>query len=300
MEDRSTFDPTPSAEPTGLTDIQTPPTPSPDAAVPLDDGYSETSIKVLEGLEAVRKRPGMYIGDTTARGLHHLVYEIVDNAIDEHMAGRCNNIQVKINGDGSISIIDDGSGIPVGPYSHVNPTLNGRPTVEIVFTVLHAGGKFDHDSYKVSGGLHGVGASVVNALSEYLEIEIARSGKLYTMSFERGAVNEELHVIGERKKTGTKVTFKPDTQVFPDIEFRYETLAGRLRELAYLNPGLNIIIEDERTGKTQTYNYPEGIAAFVKNLNDAKTVLHEQPIYFKAEDNEQGLVVEVAIQYNDS
>ena len=208
--------------------------------------YSEQNIKVLEGLEAVRKRPGMYIGDTTARGLHHLVYEIIDNAIDEHMADRCANIHVKINADGSIYIIDDGSGIPVGPYQHDNPKLNGRPTVEIVMTVLHAGGKFDHDSYKISGGLHGVGASVVNALSEWFEVEIARDGKLYTMSFERGEVVEELHVIGQRTKTGTKITFKADPQVFPDTDFRYETLTGRLRELAYLNPGLVIHIEDER------------------------------------------------------
>lgn len=261
--------------------------------------YSESSIKVLEGLEAVRKRPGMYIGDTTTRGLHHLVYEIFDNAIDEHMAGRCDNVQVKLNTDGSVSIIDDGSGIPVGPYSHSNPQLNGRPTVEIVMTVLHAGGKFDHDSYKVSGGLHGVGASVVNALSEWLEVEVARGGKLYAMSFERGSVTEELHVIGDRKKTGTRVTFRPDPELFPDTDFRYETLAGRLKELAYLNPGLTIVIEDQRTGKAATYLFPEGIASFVASLNHGKNVLHE-PIYFKTEDREQSLVCEIALQYNDS
>ncbi|HEX7009825.1 MAG TPA: DNA topoisomerase (ATP-hydrolyzing) subunit B [Phycisphaeraceae bacterium] len=271
-----------------------------DGAAPLvEGGYSESSIKVLEGLEAVRKRPGMYIGDTTARGLHHLVYEIVDNSIDEHMAGRCNNIEIRLNADGSVSVIDDGSGIPVGPYRHENPALNGRPTVEIVFSVLHAGGKFDHDTYKVSGGLHGVGASVVNALSEYLEIEVARGGKLHAMSFERGKVAQELHVIGERKKTGTKVTFKPDPQIFPDITFRFETLAGRLRELAYLNPGLHITIEDEANGKRQVFNYPDGLAAFVKALNEGKTVLHD-PIYFKVEDPSQNLIIEVALQYNDS
>ncbi|MEX0886447.1 MAG: DNA topoisomerase (ATP-hydrolyzing) subunit B [Phycisphaeraceae bacterium] len=281
MEDRPSLDPVPSLPVAG-------------------DDYSETSIKVLEGLEAVRKRPGMYIGDTTARGLHHLVYEIVDNAIDEHMAGRCNRIQIRINADGSLSVVDDGSGIPVGPYAHQNPALHGRPTVEIVFTVLHAGGKFDHDSYKVSGGLHGVGASVVNALAEYLEIEVARAGQLYAMSFERGKVSEELRVIGERTKTGTKVSFKPDPQVFPDTSFDFQTLAGRLRELAYLNPGLTITIDDDRTGKSQSFHYPDGIAAFVKAINETKNVLNREPIYFLVEDEPQSLVVEVAIQYNDS
>ena len=262
--------------------------------------YSEQSIKVLEGLEAVRKRPGMYIGDTTARGLHHLVYEIVDNSIDEHMAGRCDRIEIRINADGSISVIDDGHGIPVGPYSHSNPKLDGRPTVEIILTVLHAGGKFDHEAYKTSGGLHGVGASVVNALSEWLEVEVARDGKLHAMSFERGAVAEELHVIGERSKTGTKVSFKPDHQIFPETEFRFETLSGRLKELAYLNPGLTIAIEDERTKKSVTYNFPDGIASFVTALNEGKTSLHDPPIYFRVEDESQNLLIEVAMQYNDS
>ncbi|GAB4190122.1 MAG: DNA gyrase subunit B [Phycisphaeraceae bacterium] len=262
--------------------------------------YDVQSIKVLEGLEAVRKRPGMYIGDTTTRGLHHLVYELVDNSIDEHMAGRCDHLEVKINADGSVSVIDDGSGIPVGPYQHANPQLNGRPTVEIVMTVLHAGGKFDHDAYKVSGGLHGVGASVVNALSEYLEVEVARDGKLYAMSFERGKVSEELHVIGERSKTGTKVTFKPDPQIFDECEFRYETLAGRLKELAYLNPGFHITLIDERAEKTQEFCFPDGIQSFVAALNEGKNVLVDPPIYFKTEDTEQNLVCEVAIQYNDS
>ncbi len=276
-----------------------PPATAPQAPKPKGE-YSEQNIKVLEGLEAVRKRPGMYIGDTTPRGLHHLVYEIVDNAIDEHMAGRCDHLEVKINADGSVSIIDDGSGIPVGPYQHSNPKLNGRPTVEIVMTVLHAGGKFDHDSYKVSGGLHGVGASVVNALSEYLEVEVARDGKLHAMSFERGVVSEELHVIGERSKTGTKVTFKPDPQIFPEIDFRYETLAGRLKELAYLNPGFKITITDERNEKSQAYCFPDGIASFVIALNEGKNTILDPPIYFKTEDESQSLVCEIAIQYNDS
>ncbi len=262
--------------------------------------YNEGSIKVLEGLEAVRLRPGMYIGDTTVRGLHHLVYEIVDNSIDEHMAGRCSLIAVKINADGSLSVSDDGSGIPVGPFAHANPQLNGKPTVEIVMTVLHAGGKFDHDSYKVSGGLHGVGASVVNALSEWMDVESARAGKLHTISFERGHVVEPLHVIGEQKKTGTKVTFKPDPKIFPDVEFRFETLLNRLRELAYLNPGLTITMEDERTNKAQTLHFPEGIVHFVRSLNEGKNVVIDPPIYFKAKDPNSDLVVEIAIQHNDS
>ncbi len=275
---------------------------------PAAGAYSEENIKVLEGLEAVRKRPGMYIGDTAARGLHHLVYEIVDNAIDEHMAGRCSMIEIKLNADGSCSVIDDGSGIPVGPYKHANPALHGRPTVEIILTVLHAGGKFDHSAYKTSGGLHGVGASVVNALSEWLEVEVARAGKLHAMSFERGDVSEKLHVIGTREKTGTKVTFKPDGTIFPDTQFRFETLATRLKELAYLNPGLTIVISDDRpeapeAHKQQTFCFPEGIAAFVKAMNEGKSALHD-PIYLRVEGGDDtpaaGLVIEVAAQYNDS
>ncbi len=267
---------------------------------PVSGQYTEASIKVLEGLEAVRKRPGMYIGDTTTRGLHHLIYEIVDNAIDEHMAGRCDNVNVTFHADGSVSIIDDGSGIPVGPYKHPNPMLNGRPTVEIVMTTLHAGGKFDHDSYKVSGGLHGVGASVVNALSEWFEVEIARDGSLHTMSFERGEVSEPLKAVNKRNNTGTKVCFKPDPQVFPDTEFRYDTIAGRLRELAYLNPGLTITLEDERSGVSDTFLFPDGIVHFVRALNEQKNVLFEPPAFFRFEDEPTGLVCELAFQYNDS
>ncbi|MCC7204096.1 MAG: DNA topoisomerase (ATP-hydrolyzing) subunit B [Phycisphaeraceae bacterium] len=275
--------------------------PSINAPLPGSSGtYTEDNIKVLEGLEAVRMRPGMYIGDTTTRGLHHLVYEIVDNAIDEHMAGRCSQIAVKLNADGSATIVDDGSGIPVGPYKHDNPALAGRPTVEIVMTVLHAGGKFDHNSYKVSGGLHGVGASVVNALSEWLEIEVARGGKLHAISFERGVVSEKLHVIGERAKTGTKVTFKPDPTMFPDAAFRYETLAARLREMAYLNPGLTVRIEDEIGRREQTFCFPQGIAAFIAAFNEGKNVLHADPINLKATDPATGLQCEVSLQYNDS
>ncbi|NJL31917.1 MAG: DNA topoisomerase (ATP-hydrolyzing) subunit B [Phycisphaerales bacterium] len=268
--------------------------------IPVSSAYTEENIKVLEGLEAVRKRPGMYIGDTTSRGLHHLVYEIVDNAVDEHMAGRCANLAVKLNSDGSCSVIDDGSGIPVGPYKHDNPAINGKPTVEVVLTVLHAGGKFDHNAYKTSGGLHGVGASVVNALSEWMEVEVARAGKLHMISFERGITADPLKDIGQRTKTGTKVTFKPDPQIFPETEFHYDTLSARLREVAYLNPGLTIRLEDERTAKSETYHYPDGIVAFVRHLNDNRQTVHE-PIYFKAvAPDDSGLVIEVAMQYNDS
>ena len=289
--------PTPSEQPSSATgDAAT----SPASAGPVAQAYDAQSIKVLEGLEAVRKRPGMYIGDTTARGLHHLVYEIVDNAIDEHMAGRCDRVDVKLHSDGSVSIIDDGSGIPVRPYEHQNPNLNGKPTVEIVMTVLHAGGKFDNDAYKVSGGLHGVGASVVNALSEWLEVEVARAGNLYRISFERGAVSDPLKEVGTREHTGTRVTFRPDHQIFPDIDMRFETLAGRLKELAYLNPGLKIAILDERADKHAEFCFPDGIAAFARSLNDGKETLHDPPVYFKTEDDDQGLVCELALQYNDS
>ncbi len=277
--------------------VQSPP--APDGTGPR--AYDEKSIKVLEGLEAVRKRPGMYIGDTTLRGVHHLVYEIVDNAIDEHMAGRCDNILVRIGQDGSVTVVDNGSGIPVGPYHKPDqPNLHGRPSVEIVFSVLHAGGKFDHDSYKVSGGLHGVGASVVNALSEWMIVEVARGGRLHVLSFVRGRVDEPLKVVGERDRTGTKVTFRPDPQIFPDIEFRYDTLAARLRELAYLNPDLTIRIEDERSAKTETFHFPEGLAQFVEHMSEGKNTLNAKPACFRVEDEQSGLQIEAALQYNDS
>ena len=259
--------------------------------------YDESMIQVLEGIEHVRKRPGMYIGDTTARGLHHLVYEIIDNSIDEAGAGFCRSILVKINADGSCSVVDDGRGIPVG----IHPK-EGIPTVEVVFAKLGAGGKFEHNAgsaYKISGGLHGVGASVVNALSEWLEVEVSRDGKVHHMEFERGKKSSDLKVIGSRDKTGTKVTFKPDKQIFPDVEFKYEILAGRMRELAYLNEGLLIAIEDERTNKREEFKFNEGLIEFVRHLNDGKQVLHPNVIYFKKEDPETRLVVEVAMQYND-
>ena len=261
------------------------------------DTYDESMIQVLEGLEAVRKRPGMYIGDTTLRGLHHLVYEVVDNSIDEAGAGFCKSILVKINADGSCSVVDDGRGIPVG----IHPKM-GIPTVEVVFGVLHAGGKFEHNAgsaYKVSGGLHGVGASVVNALSEWMEVEVSREGKVYHMEFERGNKASDLKVIGSRTQTGTKVTFKPDKQIFPDVEFKFDVLTARLRELAYLNEGLHISIQDERSGKKEEFKFQQGLLEFIKHLNDGKNVLHPNVIYFKKEDPQTQLVLEVAMQYND-
>ncbi len=262
--------------------------------------YNEQSIKVLEGLAAVRKRPAMYIGDTTQRGLHHLVYETVDNAVDEAMAGRCTEINLIINADESITVTDNGAGIPVGPYKHENPTLDGKPTVEIVMTVLHAGGKFDRDSYKVSGGLHGVGVSCVNALSEWMNTEVARNGKVYLIGFERGRTVEALQEVGTADRSGTRQTFKPDPEIFGETKFDYGTLAARMRELAYLNPGLQINLADERpNGKSDQFRFDEGIVAFVKHLNEGKQIFHE-PVYFKKEDTENNLLCEVALQYNDS
>ena len=258
--------------------------------------YNEGMIKVLEGIEHVRTRPAMYIGDTTARGLHHLVYEIVDNSIDEAMAGFSKVIHVRINKDGSCTVIDDGRGIPVG----IHPTEK-IPTVEVVFAKLGAGGKFEHDSnsaYKVTGGLHGVGASVVNALSEWVEVEVSREGKIFHMEFERGKKSSDLKVTGKSSKTGTKVTFRADDRIFPDVEFKYEVLQKRLRELAYLNEGLQIIVEDERTNKREEYKYVRGLEEYVKYMNDAKITL-TPVIYFKKEDPASRLVVEVALQYND-
>lgn len=266
---------------------------APQKKTPKEGVYDESQIKVLRGLEAVRKRPGMYIGDTTTRGLHHLAWEIVDNAIDEAMAGRCQNITLTIHPDESCSVTDDGVGIPVG----VHPTEKVS-TLEVVFCHLHAGGKFDHGIYKVSGGLHGVGASVVNALSEWLEVEICRDGTVYNMVFERGHKTSELKKIGQRKRSGTKVTFKADNEIFPDISFRYEVLAKRLRELAYLNEGISIKLKDERTDKEESFLYNKGLLAFVEHLNEGKTTL-TRPIVISKEDDELKLLIDVVIQYTD-
>ena len=261
---------------------------------PVSGVYDESQIKVLRSMEAVRKRPGMYIGDTTPRGLHHLVWEIVDNAIDEAMAGRCDMISLTIHADGSATVVDNGDGIPVG----IHPTEK-ISTLEVVFCQLHAGGKFDHGVYKVSGGLHGVGASVVNALSEWMEVEVCREGKVYAMKFERGVMTSELKQIGTRKRTGTKVTFMPDGEIFPDIGFRYEQMASRLRELAYLNEGVMIKLKDEREEKEDAFQYKQGLVAFVKHLNEGKQTLH-RPIEIHREDPETLLQLDLVIQYNDS
>ncbi|MGO4889011.1 DNA topoisomerase (ATP-hydrolyzing) subunit B [Anaerobacillus sp. MEB173] len=257
--------------------------------------YDESQIQVLEGLEAVRKRPGMYIGSTSGRGLHHLVWEIVDNSIDEAMAGYCDTITVAIEEDNSITVMDNGRGIPVGIHEKM-----GRPAVEVIMTVLHAGGKFGGGGYKVSGGLHGVGASVVNALSTVLEVEVHREGQVYYQQYKRGVPQEDLKVIGETDVTGTKVHFKPDDEIFTETQiYDYDILATRLRELAFLNRGLRIIIEDRRPeGKKAEYFYEGGIASFVEHLNRSREVIHETPIFIEAE--REGIHIEIAVQYNDS
>ena len=260
--------------------------------------YGADQIQILEGLEAVRKRPGMYIGSTSTRGLHHLVYEIVDNAVDEALAGYCHNIFVTINPGDSITVVDDGRGIPVG----INKKA-GLPAVEVVFTVLHAGGKFGGGGYKVSGGLHGVGASVVNALSEWLEVEICSDGKIYQQRYERGKVVEKLTVIGtcEPEKTGTKVTFLPDKEIFEDTVYDFNTLKQRLREMAFLTKNIRIVLLDERNPEEpveKVFHYEGGIREFVKYLNKGKTPLYEDIIY--CEGTRDGVYVEVAMQHNDS
>jgi DNA gyrase subunit B len=260
---------------------------------PKQGVYDESKIKVLRGLEAVRRRPGMYIGDTTLRGLHHLVWEIVDNAIDEAMVGRCKNISVTVHPDDSCTVIDDGDGIPVGPH----PTEK-ISTLEVVMCRLHAGGKFDHGAYKVSGGLHGVGASVVNALSESLRVEVSRDGEVYEMQFERGKKVSDLKKIGTRKRSGTRVTFRPDPEVFPDISFEYGVLATRLRELAYLNEGVRITLKDEREDREEAFQFKKGLVAFVRHLNENKHTLH-RPVVISKEDEETKLVADIVLQYTD-
>ena len=256
--------------------------------------YDESQIQVLEGLEAVRKRPGMYIGSTSSRGLHHLVYEIVDNSIDEALAGFCKNIEVTINEDNSITVIDDGRGMPVG----IHPKM-GKATVEVIMTVLHAGGKFGGGGYKVSGGLHGVGASVVNALSEYCEVTVKREGFIWQQKYSRGNVLCDLTKIGESDEHGTKVLFKPDHEIFEDTVFDFEVLSSRLRELAFLNKGIAITLRDKREEeeRVERYHYEGGIKEFVSYLNRNKEVLHESPIYVEGE--KDGIIAEIALQYND-
>ncbi|WP_335871933.1 DNA topoisomerase (ATP-hydrolyzing) subunit B [Bacillus sp. 2205SS5-2] len=259
-----------------------------------EQSYDENQIQVLEGLEAVRKRPGMYIGSTSGKGLHHLVWEIVDNSIDEALAGHCDEIQVIIEKDNSITVKDNGRGIPVGIHEKM-----GRPAVEVIMTVLHAGGKFGGGGYKVSGGLHGVGASVVNALSSVLEVYVHRDGKVHYQQFEKGAPSFDLKVIDETDITGTIIHFKPDTEIFTEtIVYEFDILANRIRELAFLNRGIKISIEDKREdGKRKDFFYEGGIKSYVEHLNRSKEVIHEEPIYIESE--REGITVEISIQYND-
>ncbi|MCB0390933.1 MAG: DNA topoisomerase (ATP-hydrolyzing) subunit B [Bdellovibrionales bacterium] len=257
--------------------------------------YDSGSIQVLEGLEAVRKRPGMYIGDTSVRGYHHLVYEIVDNSVDESLAGFCKKVKITIHADDSITIEDDGRGIPVSQHKKLN-----KSALEVVMTVLHAGGKFDSETYKVSGGLHGVGASVVNALSSRCTVEVKREGHIWKQTYEKGIPLAPVEKIGDTEKSGTKVTFKPDREIFKDesIKFDFSILANRFRELAFLNAGLHIQLEDERRDKKQDFQYSEGIAEFVKHMNESKKKIHNDVIFFKGE--KDNVEVEIAMQWNDS
>lgn len=261
--------------------------------MPKVEKYDARTIQVLEGIEAVRRRPAMYIGDTSVAGLHHLVYEVVDNSIDEAMGGFCQNISVTVHKNNSITVVDDGRGIPIDIHK-----TEKKPAVEVVLTKLHAGGKFDHRTYKVAGGLHGVGVSVVNALSEWLEVEVRREGKIYHQRFERGKTASKLTVIGKSKSTGTRVTFKPDKQIFEGkMEYSFDILSNRLRELAFLNKGLKIELKDDRTDKENVFKFTGGIESFVEYLNRNKNPLHKKVVYFAKEKDQ--VQAEIALQYND-
>lgn len=255
--------------------------------------YTADEIQVLTGLEPVRLRPGMYIGSTGPKGLHHLVYEVVDNSIDEALAGVCDTISITINEDNSVSVSDNGSGIPVETHPQT-----GKSTVETVLTILHAGGKFNNGAYKVSGGLHGVGISVVNALSEYLEVEVKRNSKIYEQKFSRGVPTTELKIIGNSDETGTTITFKPDKEIFDDVVFDFKTLEFRFREMAFLNKGIKILLEDKRSNKKEEFHYEGGIKAFVEYINKNKTKIQENIMYFEAEKDNS--TVELAMQYTES
>jgi len=265
-----------------------------DVNLPGDnDQYDADNISVLEGLDAVRLRPAMYIGDTTSRGLHHCVYEVLDNSIDEALAGYCSEIDVRLNSDGSCTVSDNGRGIPVDMHSTEN-----KPAVEVVLTILHAGGKFDSDSYKVSGGLHGVGVSCVNALSSYLEAEVKRNGKLYSIRFERGVTVNQLEVIGNTSGTGTRITFMPDDTIFEITEFKWDILSKRIRELAFLNKGIKINLYEEETQREEVFQYKGGIIEFVGHLNINKAHIHPDVIYF--EGKKEGVSMEIAMQYTEA
>ena len=290
----------------------TPPTDSADQTLPNGgDDYTSDSIQVLEGLEAVRKRPGMYVGGTGLNALHHLVYECVDNAIDEAMAGFATRVTVRLGVDGSCTVTDDGRGMPTGPMKHENPLIDGRPAVEVILTQLHAGGKFGDNAYKVSGGLHGVGVKCVNALSEWTHVEVAKDGGVKRIGFARGEVVEPLHELKKdgvedipSGRNGTRISFKPDPQIFPETEFRFETLQHRLRELAYLNSGVVIRLIDERVDdsgriREETYHDERGLVAYVAHLNAAKRA--DSPIiHLEAADEDLKIRAEVAMQYTDS
>ncbi len=258
-----------------------------------DSAYDAEKIQVLEGLEAVRKRPSMYIGSTDFHGLHHLVYEVVDNSIDEAMQGACTLINVSMNADGSVTVEDDGRGIPIGMHKKYK-----QDALELVLTKLHSGGKFDRKTYKVSGGLHGVGLSVVNALSEWLEVRVKRQGKVHFQRYERGVPIAPIKVEGEAQGTGTIISFKPDAQIFESVEFNYETLSGRMREIAFLNKGLKVTISDAKSNESNIYKFDGGIVEYVSFLNRSKTCLHEKPIYITTE--RDGLSIEIGMQYTDS
>ncbi len=294
------------ADETPMTDTST--------ALPTNEGdkYTSESIQVLEGLEAIRKRPGMYVGGTGPNALHHLVYECVDNSIDEVMAGFATTVTVRLGVDGSCTVIDDGRGMPIDPMKHENPTIDGRPAVEVIMTELHAGGKFDGNVYKVSGGLHGVGIKCVNALSQWTEVEVVKKGEVHLITFSRGEIDKPLHVVAKRadatddnpRKTGTKIMFLPDAQIFTDTSFRYETLQHRLRELAYLNPGVTIRFIDERVGpsgkpREERFYFEEGLAGYVAHLNRSKST-YSPVVRMLREDEEAGVSCDVAMQYTDS
>ncbi|MHC4312752.1 MAG: ATP-binding protein [Planctomycetota bacterium] len=259
-----------------------------------DHKYDASNIKILGGIEAVRKRPDMYIGDRGSGGLHHLVYEVLDNSIDEALAGFCEKVTVRIHADGSCTVEDNGRGIPVEKHKEAK-----KSALEVVLTTLHAGGKFDSNSYKVAGGLHGVGVSVVNALSEWLEADVYREGKHYHFECVRGAAKGRVKEIGKVDKRGTRIAFKPDEKIFGDAEFEYDTLLKRIREMAYLNAGLQITFRDDRTKKKEIFRFEDGIKAFVQHLNEGKETLHKGVIYLAREDKEAMLSCEVAMQYND-